>query len=222
MKASDKILAEVKRTFPAPSGYQGLMEVEARAYHISGNSHPHFSVTCAIGTPRELKSGDWQAGGCMHDEIEKAWPEIKPIIALHLSNADNGEPMYAEENGFYWLAGAVGGLGEDYHGGSGSSEKAPEECLAILAKHLRIELDAARHLAEACKIAHDAGLKSPIQPTMAHLRAGASASHDPDHAANTAAKNVFKTFVASQRDRWQKEAAAGLALLETNSVLIPG
>ncbi len=107
---------------------------------------PYFSVT---GEQRN-KRGRVEACGCLHTDILKEIPAFEPLIALHLSDV-NGVPMHAEANGYYWLAGAVGGLGEQYHGGSGSSAKNVEECLEILASHLRVNLDEARSVAYGIK-----------------------------------------------------------------------
>lgn len=51
--------------------------------------------------------------------------------------------MHAEADGWYWLAGASGGLGESYHGGS---DKTPEECLKIFSDYLRIGLTEASEM----------------------------------------------------------------------------
>lgn len=58
------------------------------------NGRQEFSITA------DSKKGRY--GGCCHDEILAVKPELKPFVALHLSDA-SGVPMYAIENGFYHL-----------------------------------------------------------------------------------------------------------------------
>lgn len=44
----------------------------------------------------------WYAGGCMHKEIEKKFPELAKFIPLHNSN-HYGAPLYPEANGIYHI-----------------------------------------------------------------------------------------------------------------------
>lgn len=134
-----------RKPFKAP-GYGGscLIEVMAGLLYLKGNRRPYFSVTAAIGTARQLQTGDWQAGGCCHSEIAEAWPELAPVIALHLSD-DIGLPMHAEANGWYSLAGYYGGAGEQYHRGH---DTPPDKCLQVFADHVRLPLADAKALAD--------------------------------------------------------------------------
>lgn len=215
---TETTLAEVSRSFNAPAGYDNgsILRAHAKAYKLNGNQHPHFSVTGEIGTKRQLETGNWQCGGCIHEEIVKRWPTIAPIIALHLSNADDGEPMHAEANGYYWLAGVVGGLGEQYHGGNGSDGRSPEKCLSILADHLRISQDEAKQISDQVKNAYDGAFQSyeapPTGPTLNRLDPWKG---DRLKTASNTAKNVFHDFVNAQRDRWQREANEGIALIQS-------
>ena len=43
--------------------------------------------------------------GMVHDRILQAFPWLRPLIDLHLADARNGAPMYALDNGWYWLRG---------------------------------------------------------------------------------------------------------------------
>lgn len=132
--------------------------VTARAYTCGGNAHPHFAVTADIYRPGY--SRDPMAGGCMHEEVLRYFPKLAPLVALHLSNADDGEPMHGEANGFYWLAGALGGLGERYHGGSGDSGKTANECLRIFQEHIRTMPEETAAIAVSVKVAFEQGRKS--------------------------------------------------------------
>lgn len=187
-KTSDPIIARHQATRPIPSWGKGrpLIHVDAKAYTLGGNQHPYFSVTATIDDQWTRPHNNCRAAGCLHEEILRLFPALAPIVALHLSDAITGEPSAAEANGWYWMAGALpNGAGEKYHGGK---DKSPDECLAILASHLRIplgskeEAETARWLLDICQRAN-------------HPRA------------------YFTAFVDAQRGRWQAEAQAGIALL---------
>ena len=67
------------------------------------NGHQDFAITATIyekGKPQTDRN--MIAGGCCHEEILKAHPELKIFVDLHLCDY-SGAPMYAEENGFYHL-----------------------------------------------------------------------------------------------------------------------
>lgn len=61
------------------------------------NGHQDFSITGEV-----TERGRFEMGGCIHEEIEKHFPEFKIFINLHLADHE-GIPMYAVENGFYHL-----------------------------------------------------------------------------------------------------------------------
>ncbi len=105
--------------------------VEARYYLTAiavlswhkGNSKPYFSVT---GSGKDHGS---EFGGTCHDDIIKQWPDLQPLVDLHLSDID-GIPMHAVENGFYHLG--------------GTHWERPK--FDVAARHFRISEDQARHL----------------------------------------------------------------------------
>lgn len=72
--------------------------------------------------------------GCIHDEILEHFPNLKPLVDIHLSDL-NGIPMYAKENGWYW-AKKVLGIPSQF-----GPEEDPIKCLEILKKHLRTDID---------------------------------------------------------------------------------
>ena len=43
--------------------------------------------------------------GMVHDHILQAFPWLRPLIDLHLVDVRTGAPMYALDNGWYWLRG---------------------------------------------------------------------------------------------------------------------
>lgn len=166
-------------------GKHAIISVEAGLHHLRGNARPYFSVTGEIASSlRWIHSP--RACGCLHDEIEKYWPQLAPIIALHLSD-DTGAPMHAEANGWYQLAGYFGGYGEGYHAGNSTPTRTPDECLAQFAEHVRISIEDARTFAESIRC-------------------------DDDPASS---RRWFKVWIAKQADRWQAEAAAGIVLLDS-------
>ena len=87
----------------------------------------YFTITGDI-----LKNGKISMCGCIHEEINKYFPEYKPFIDLHLSNFD-GIPMYAVENGFYYYQIMNGDA--KYHK---IEENDEEKWKKILKEHLRI------------------------------------------------------------------------------------
>lgn len=91
----EKTIEGGTRSAPHPT-LGGTFTVDARLYLLNGNTRPYFSVTCWFKKGRE----EW--GGASHDEILAVYPELAPVVALHLSD-DTGAPMHTEANGLYWL-----------------------------------------------------------------------------------------------------------------------
>jgi hypothetical protein len=112
--------------------------------YLKGNTKPYFSLTCwyhRTGSPRSD-----EGGGADHELILRLFPRFADLAALYLSDID-GVPMYAAGNGWYWYAGAKGGLGERYHGSS-DRQHTTEQCAKIFRDYLRLsEVDAAALLA---------------------------------------------------------------------------
>lgn len=171
---------KVVRTMPYKGNeYAGCaIRVTAGLSKLQGNTRPYFSVTGKI-------YGNGPCG-CIHDEILRHWPELAPVVALHLSD-DNGQPMHGEANGWYWLAGYYGGAGERYHGASGSSAKTPEECLQVFADHVRLSFGGAQILANLWQ-------------------------HGVEYAE---AKEPFQRWYAQQAERFKAEADAAVILLDS-------
>ena len=64
-----------------------------------GNGHNTFSITGEIS--RQARNGRWMedSGGCIHDEISRHFPELRPLIKWHLCSTD--EPMHYVANTVY-------------------------------------------------------------------------------------------------------------------------
>jgi hypothetical protein len=96
--------------------------------------------------------------------VQALFPEWSDIVALSGSSA-NGEPFFAWDNGWYWLAGALRFADVRYHGGTGPAAASPRECVAALAKTLRIDVAEADAIVTACRLtAESAGafVSSPL------------------------------------------------------------
>lgn len=110
-----------------------LLIVKAKLSHLKGNKSPYFSITGDIwkyNQELEMKTGrDCIVGGCIHEEILKAFPNMADLVALHLSDID-GSPMYPVENGWYYLQNP-----QTYN-------------LSVTAKHLRVSLEEALRIQE--------------------------------------------------------------------------
>ena len=162
--------------------------------YLRGNKLPYFSVTVegyyktANGSRRTKR--DFDFCGCSHDQVLATTPDLKPLVDLHLSDA-NGVPMHAEANGWYWLAGALGGLGEMYHGGQGLNGRAPEVCRQVLGKHLRV---AAAEVDTLCREYESLAAREGLK----------------------AARGVWARFIEDQRPRWRAEADAAIEAFGLN------
>jgi len=100
-----QIVKDQVRTYgPKPiAGYGAGAEITAtvRFDDRCGNGHNTFSITADVTTPASRRRRDIEAGGCMHDEIATAFPELVPLLPWHLVSTDG--PMHYIENTLYWL-----------------------------------------------------------------------------------------------------------------------
>jgi hypothetical protein len=87
---------------PRPiSGYGsgGLLQVEVRYDDELGNGRNSFAITATVTTPASIRQGDTAAGGCLHGDIARVFPELAPLIRWHLFDSDG--PMHYIENTLY-------------------------------------------------------------------------------------------------------------------------
>lgn len=166
--------------------------IEYGLHFISGNKLPSFSVTVSGKQKNEGGRGS-DFGGCCHDLVAKVAPDLQPLIALHLADSD-GTPMHAEANGWYWLAGHLGGLQQQFHGCNGSFPKSPDEALQIFADLVRVELNEARGLAVAVQTIVEAqGVKK--------------------------ARAFFAEWIKAQQPRWRAEADQAITQFNLSAAL---
>lgn len=82
-------------------GKGAVLTATVRYNDECGNGHNTFSVTADVVTPASKRRGDIEAGGCLHEDIARAFPELAPLIRWHLCSSDG--PMHYVANTLYWL-----------------------------------------------------------------------------------------------------------------------
>lgn len=111
-------MPKIKRTLTKdlPGGTRVVAELELRLARdgerfCEDGISPGFAVTGEIYEPRSNAKGaarqrqgrEPDGSGAIGDTLVRYFPEIAPIVALHLSDPD-GTPMHAEANGWYWYS----------------------------------------------------------------------------------------------------------------------
>lgn len=83
------------------------IEIEISLDDDCKNGHNDFSITASVYQAPHWNGGNrdqfFISGGCCHDDILAARPNLKIFVDLHLADV-NGAPMHAIENGFYHLS----------------------------------------------------------------------------------------------------------------------
>lgn len=79
-------------------GYRkgATLRVEMHFDDDCGNGHNTFAMTAEV---REQGARDIAAGGCLHDDIARIFPELAPLIKWHLVSTDG--PMHYVANALY-------------------------------------------------------------------------------------------------------------------------
>jgi hypothetical protein len=80
-------------------GAGGEMSVHVRFDDECGNGHNSFSITAEVRTPASNRRNDIEAGGCMHKEIARVFPELEPLLKWHLTSSHG--PMHYIANTIY-------------------------------------------------------------------------------------------------------------------------
>lgn len=89
-------------------GPGATLTVEARFDDNCKNGRNDFAITAHVETPASRRRNDWEACGCLHDDIAQVFPELAHLIKWHLCATDG--PMHYLANTVY-LAGD-----RDYNG----------------------------------------------------------------------------------------------------------
>lgn len=87
---------------PRPvKGYSAGAElrVELRFDDEPGNGHNSFAITGTVTTPASRRRNDTEAGGCLHDDITRVFPELAGLVKWHLVSTDG--PMHYAANTCY-------------------------------------------------------------------------------------------------------------------------
>ena len=110
-------------------GQKHRITVQAQLVHHEGNKKPHFSIGGEIEILAKNGRMIFDSGGCMHEEVLRHFPHLKPLVDIHLSD-DDGVPMHAYSNAGYWAG----------------FTKYQERNLERLASHLRVSIEEAENL----------------------------------------------------------------------------
>jgi len=79
--------------------YKADMIVTIRHDDECGNGHNSFSITGDIYKAGRRSDSAFLTGGCIHEEIEKHFPELTQYIKWHMTSTDG--PMYYLANSLY-------------------------------------------------------------------------------------------------------------------------
>lgn len=183
---------------------------------------PSFSATGELYEKRGTWSGaaaqrngrEPATSGCIHEEILRAFPHLESFVALHLSDP-SGLPMHAEANGWYWYCGTrtdivrprYCGINGDIYAWRLAERNLPdtiegrvEYCYQIACEMLRVD-----------EISIEV---EPYEPP-ADAPAWGTPWVESKLAYTERVRTAFTEFVNAQQARWEQEAAAGRALLES-------
>lgn len=107
-------MSNVTRTIARDLPNGDYIEVTAEMRNGSDGLSPGFSVTAAVwerrgnakGRTRKRQGRDCDLAGCIHDAILAAFPNLAPVVAVHLADL-GGLPMHAKANGWYFYSGGA-------------------------------------------------------------------------------------------------------------------
>jgi hypothetical protein len=91
--------------------------------------------------PTQTWSEVYHAGRFAH-----AFPDHVELLRFAGRGVD-GLDFHAKSNGYYFLAGALGGLGEKYHAGNAANNNKPSDCLRMFANAVLLDEERAKRIA---------------------------------------------------------------------------
>jgi len=139
-------------------------DVRAQLVQLDGNPRPYFSITGDVR--RTVGGGDRTlVCGCIHDEILHVWPDLAPLVRVHLSD-DRGVPVHAAANAAYW---------------AGETKYQPRD-VARLADHLRVDHATAAAMADLA-VSIDGESRAAVWSAVVFDRFGMAARWADDAAA---------------------------------------
>jgi hypothetical protein len=78
-----------------------ILKVNASLVKRSGNDYAYFTITGSVELMDKRYRDPVITCGAIHDTIAQHYPELMPLMTVHLS-APDGVPMHAEANARYW------------------------------------------------------------------------------------------------------------------------
>jgi hypothetical protein len=142
---------------PYGEAKQVELTVRAELTKLAGNSYAHYSITGNVKKIDKRYRDPYITGGCIHEIILEHYPELSPLVEVHLSEPD-GQPIHAEANARYWCGLSKWADGRtmsprDSYGrviietDADGLEWSPD----TLASHLQTDVNTARELREGLK-----------------------------------------------------------------------
>jgi len=108
--------------------------------------------------------------------------------------------MHAEANGWYWISGALGGLGERYHGGNRETYGKPNDCRQIFTDHIHVSREAADRIIDTVEHAFNQGISEGADVAISR----------------GLAREVWRRECAALKPIWAKQAADAIAFLKAD------